>query len=223
MEFEAITLEEKQQALSDLEDVKEQLTARGQLPAASGSLSVRVGDYRPSKFYFAVTAQQDAREKSRLPSRGLFLFADSTGSPCHSTLLLPSDDAPLHAKLYRITGCTAIIHAHTVFASVLGDYYGDNGYIRAQGLELIKQLGIWEKTAEARIPVLSSNGSISAIAKQLPQVVDTRMPGLILRGGGLYAWGDGIHQAKLRLEAMEFILEAQYRSLLLPAKPYPGK
>ncbi|WP_059052620.1 class II aldolase/adducin family protein [Paenibacillus senegalimassiliensis] len=217
MEFEAITLEEKQQALRDLENVREQLIACGQLPAASGSLSARVGDYKPDEFYFAITAQQDVREEAQPPSLGHFLFADSTGSPYHSTRLLPSDDIPLHAKLYRMSGCKAIIHAHTVFGSVMSNYYGDDGYVHAQGFELIKQLGIWEEAAEIRIPVLSNNSSLPAI-QQLPQVVDTRIPVLLLRGGGMYVWGDTIQQAKLRLEAMEFISEVLYRSLLLPAK-----
>lgn len=219
MEFAAITLEEQQQALSDLEVVKKQLTACGQLPAASGSLSVRVGDYRPDEFFFAVTAQQDVREGNRLPSREHALFADSTGSPCHSTRLLPSDDAPLHARIYRMTGCKAIIHAHTVFGSVMSDYYGNDGFVRVQDLELTKQLGIWGQDAELRIPVLPNNSSIAIIAKQISQLVDTGIPGLLLRGAGVYVWGDGIHHAKLRLEALEFILEVLYRSLLLPAKP----
>lgn len=217
MEFEAIMLEEKLQALRNLEDAREQLMACGQLPAASGSLSVRVGDYKPDEFYFAVTAQQDIREEAGWPSRGQFLFADSTGSPCQSTRLLPSDDISLHAKLYRITGCQAIIHAHSVFSSVMSNYYGDNGYLHAQGFELIQPLGIWEEAAEIRIPILSNHSSLPA-TKQLPQVVDTRIPVLLLRGGGIYVWGDTIQQAKLRLEAMEFICEVLYRSLLLPAK-----
>ena len=56
MAFSDIQLEQKQVALQDLRGIKELFASRNWFPGTSGNLSVRVGEFNPEQFYFAVTA-----------------------------------------------------------------------------------------------------------------------------------------------------------------------
>ena len=56
MGFEKITLEHKRQVLEELADIKALFASRNWFPGTSGNLSMRVGEFDPEQFYFAVTA-----------------------------------------------------------------------------------------------------------------------------------------------------------------------
>lgn len=212
MSFADITLEEKQAGLDELRKVKEQFAARGWFPGTSGNLSVRVGDFAPDSFHFAVTAS--GKDKS-VHTPEDFLFVNTSCEPCEATKLKPSAETLIHAKIYRMTGCGAIFHVHTVFNSLLSERYGDSGFLHAQGIELIKGLGIWEENAAIRIPILPNYADIPSIAKLIPSALNPDIPGILLRNHGIYAWGRNAFEAKRHLEAFEFIFELEYRRLAL--------
>lgn len=217
MNYGDIPWEEKQAALGALSRVREVLAARGWFPASSGSLSMRVGSYTPDRFVFAVTCNEThTSELSAEPSApASVLFVDAAGAPCEPTRLKPCSDTPIHAKIYRMTGCGAIVHVHTAFNNVLSEYFGADGGVPLKGNELLKSLEIWETDAEIRVPILP-NPELPAILKRISGGLDTRVPALLLRNHGIYAWGSGVAEAKRHLEALEFMFEALYRSLLLP-------
>ncbi|AZK47238.1 methylthioribulose 1-phosphate dehydratase [Paenibacillus lentus] len=212
MSFTAISLEEKQSALDELRKVKQQFAARGWFPGTSGNLSIRVGEYSPDSFHFAVTSS--GKDKS-IHTPEDFLFVDEAGEPCETTKLKPSAETLIHAKIYRMTGCGAIFHVHTVFNNVLSELYGDQGYVPVQGIELIKGLGIWEENAAIEIPVLPNYADILSIAKLVPGALKPEIPGILLRNHGIYVWGKNAFEAKRHLEAFEFIFEVEYRRLAL--------
>ncbi|WP_055107817.1 methylthioribulose 1-phosphate dehydratase [Paenibacillus ihumii] len=212
MSFTSISLEDKQSALDELRMVKEQFAARGWFPGTSGNLSIRVGDFSPGSFHFAVTSS--GKDKS-IHTPEDFLFVDEDGKPCEQTKLKPSAETLIHAKIYRMTGCGAIFHVHTVFNNVLSELYGDQGYVPVQGIELIKGLGIWEENAAIEIPVLPNHADIPSIAKLIPGALKPEIPGLLLRNHGIYVWGSNAFEAKRHLEAFEFIFEVEYRRLAL--------
>jgi len=212
MAYAQITLEEKQAVLAELKEMKEQLAARGWLPSSSGDLSARVGGYTPDEFYFAIKSS-DKDNAVHTPQE--FLFVDAAGEACEMTSLKPSAETLIHAKIYRMTGCSAIFHVHTVFNNLISDYYGDHGFIPALSNELIKQLGIWEENANIAIPVLPNNIDIPSITRLVPGAIHSDIPGFVLRNHGIYAWGNSIREAKRHLEAFEFIFELEYRRLAL--------
>ncbi|HEY4391596.1 MAG TPA: class II aldolase/adducin family protein, partial [Paenibacillus sp.] len=162
MAYAQITLEEKQAVLTELKEMKEQLAARGWSPSTSGDLSARVGGYTPDEFYFAINSS--GKDKTVHTPQD-FLFVDAIGEACEMTSLKPSAETLIHAKIYRMTGCSAIFHVHTVFNNLISDYYGDHGFIPAQSNEMIKQLGIWEENVNIAIPVLPNNIDIPSIAR----------------------------------------------------------
>ncbi|MNJ50780.1 Methylthioribulose-1-phosphate dehydratase [compost metagenome] len=212
MSFTAISLEEKQSALDELRKVKEQFAARGWFPGPSGNLSMRDGEFADDSFHFAVTSS--GKDKS-VHTPEDFLFVDAAGEPCEATKLKPSAETLIHAKIYRMTGCGAIFHVHTVFNNVLSELYGEQGYVPVQGIELIKGLGIWQENAAIEIPVLPNYADISAIAKLVPGALKPDIPGILLRNHGIYVWGKNAFEAKRHLEAFEFIFEVEYRRLAL--------
>ncbi|MFD1178797.1 methylthioribulose 1-phosphate dehydratase [Paenibacillus puldeungensis] len=217
MTFADIRWEEKQTALAELRAMNDQLAKLGWFPGSSGNLSVRVGSFTPNEFYFAV----NSRVKDRSPiSAESYLFVDAAGNPCEATDLEPCSETPVHAKIYRMTGCGAVYHVHTVFNHVLSDYYSDEGYVAVQGNELTRDFctGIVGESEQLRIPILPNSVDISSITKQIPGALNLDVPCFLMRNHGIYVWGKTALETKHRLEAFEFIFEVLYRSLLLPPK-----
>ncbi len=214
MAFSDIPLEQKQAALHDLKEIKALIAARNWFPGTSGNLSVRVGEFTPEQFYFAVTAS--GKDKS-VHTPEDYLFVDQDGAPSEATGLKPSAETLIHCEIYRKTGCGAIFHVHTIDNNLISDWYGEQGYVPAQGIELIKAFNIWDEDAAIRIPVLPNYADIPRIAELVPDALDPAVPGILLRNHGIYAWGKNAFEAKKHLEAFEFIFEYSYRRLLLNA------
>ncbi|MCL9662898.1 methylthioribulose 1-phosphate dehydratase [Paenibacillus hunanensis] len=212
MSFVTIPLEQKQTVLQELSGIKEQFAARHWFPGTSGNLSLRIGDYTPDNFYFAITAS--GKDKS-VSTPSDFLFVDQEGRACETTELRPSAETLIHCEIYRKTGCGAVFHVHTVFNNLVSEYFGEQGQVPIQGLELIKAFNIWEENAAITVPVLPNYADIPRIAELVPDALHPAVPGILLRGHGIYAWGQNAFEAKRHLEAFEFIFEYIYRDLLL--------
>ncbi len=212
MSFVTIPLEQKQAVLRELSGIKEQFAARHWFPGTSGNLSLRIGDYTPDNFYFAITAS--GKDKS-VSTPSDFLFVDQEGRACETTELRPSAETLIHCEIYRKTGCGAVFHVHTVFNNLVSEYFGEQGQVPIQGLELIKAFNIWEENAAITVPVLPNYADIPRIAELVPDALNPAVPGILLRGHGIYAWGQNAFEAKRHLEAFEFIFEYIYRDLLL--------
>ncbi len=212
MSFVTIPLEQKQAVLRELSGIKEQFAVRHWFPGTSGNLSLRIGDYTPDNFYFAITAS--GKDKS-VSTPSDFLFVDQEGRACETTELRPSAETLIHCEIYRKTGCGAVFHVHTVFNNLVSEYFGEQGQVPIQGLELIKAFNIWEENAAITVPVLPNYADIPRIAELVPDALNPAVPGILLRGHGIYAWGQNAFEAKRHLEAFEFIFEYIYRDLLL--------
>ncbi|WP_337103425.1 methylthioribulose 1-phosphate dehydratase [Paenibacillus sp. YIM B09110] len=212
MSFDQIALEDKQKAFADLRDVKELFSSRGWFPGTSGNLSVRVGDYSPEQFQFAITAS--GKDKT-VHTPEDYLFVDQEGKPCEATRLKPSAETLIHCEIYRLTGAGAIFHIHSVFNSIVSEYFWDRKAVPVDGVELIKGLNIWEEEAHIDIPIVSNFASIPAIIPEVSERLDSRIPGILLRKHGIYAWGANAFEAKRHIEAFEFLFEYVYRWELL--------
>jgi methylthioribulose-1-phosphate dehydratase len=208
-----ITLEEKQRAFSELRDIKADLAARGWFPATSGNLSVRVGGFSPEAFTFAITAS--GKDKS-IQTPEDFLLVNELGKPTDATALKPSAETLIHSEIYRLTGAGAIFHVHTIFNNLASELYWEQGKIPVDGVELIKAFNIWEEDAQIEIPILPNYAEIPRIAALVEGAIVPRIPGILLRKHGIYAWGANSFEAKRHLEAFEFLFEYVYRWSLLP-------
>ncbi|WP_426447507.1 methylthioribulose 1-phosphate dehydratase [Paenibacillus sp. S-38] len=208
----AIRLEDKQQAFEELRDIKTYLAGRNWFPGTSGNLSIRVGEFTPEQFAFAVTAS--GKDKSvNTPSD--YLLVDQSGKPIEATGLKPSAETLIHCEIYRATGAGAIFHVHTVFNNLVSELYGDRGSVPIDGVELIKAFNIWEEEAQIEIPIVPNYAEIPRIAELVEQAILPRIPGILIRKHGICAWGANAFEAKRHLEAFEFLFEYAYRLALL--------
>ncbi|WP_079910456.1 methylthioribulose 1-phosphate dehydratase [Paenibacillus sp. 32352] len=207
-----LKLEEKQQAFAELKEVKTILAAKGWFPATSGNLSIRVGDFAPENFTFAITAS--GKDKSvNTPSD--FLLVNEKGQPTDATGLKPSAETLIHCEIYKATGCGAIFHVHTVFNNLVSELFWERKSIPVEGVELIKAFNIWEEDAKIEVPLLPNYADIPKIAELVQDAIVPRVPGIMLRKHGIYAWGANAFEAKRNLEAFEFLFEYVYRWELL--------
>ncbi|NBD26454.1 methylthioribulose 1-phosphate dehydratase [Paenibacillus glycinis] len=212
MTFAQIPLEHKQRALAELTDVKRLFANRGWFQGTSGNLSIRVGDYAPDDFHFAITAS--GKDKS-LSTPEDFLFVDREGKPSEPTMLKPSAETLIHCEIYKQTGCGAIFHVHTVFNNLVSELFWERKSIPVDGVELIKAFNIWDEEAQIDIPIVSNFAHIPSIVPEVTERLDKRIPGIMLRKHGIYAWGANAFEAKRHLEAFEFLFEYVYRWELL--------
>jgi methylthioribulose-1-phosphate dehydratase len=215
---EVIRLEDKQQAFAELREVKADLAAKGWFPATSGNLSIRVGEFEPNDFTFAITSS--GKDKSVHTPQD-FLLVNEKGVPTEATGLKPSAETLIHCEIYRLTGAGAIFHVHTVFNNLISELFWERGSIPVDGVELIKGFNIWEEAAQIEIPILPNYAEIPRIAELVEQAVVPRIPGIVLRKHGIYAWGANAFEAKRHLEAFEFLFEYVYRWNLLRPTPSP--
>lgn len=207
-----LRLEEKQQAFAELREIKTILAARNWFPATSGNLSIRVGDFAPEQFTFAITAS--GKDKSvNTPSD--FLLVNEKGQPTDVTGLKPSAETLIHCEIYKATGCGAIFHVHTVFNNLVSELFWERKAIPVDGVELIKAFNIWDEEAQIEIPILPNYADIPRIAELVEGAIVPRVPGIMLRKHGIYAWGANAFEAKRNLEAFEFLFEYVYRLELL--------
>ncbi|SDC75711.1 methylthioribulose-1-phosphate dehydratase [Paenibacillus sp. UNCCL117] len=212
MNFQHITLEDKQQAFAELREIKTLLAGRGWFPGTSGNLSVRVGPFEREQFAFAVTAS--GKDKSvNTPSD--YLLVDQDGKAIEATALRPSAETLIHCEIYKATGAGAIFHVHTVFNNLVSELYGERGSVPIDGVELIKAFNIWEEEAQIDIPIVPNYAEIPRIAELVEQAILPRIPGILIRKHGVCAWGANAFEAKRHLEAFEFLFEYAYRLALL--------
>jgi len=208
----ALRLEDKQQAFAELREIKTVLAAKGCFPATSGNLSIRVGDFAPEQFTFAITAS--GKDKSvNTPSD--FLLVNEQGQPTETTSLKPSAETLIHCEIYKATGCGAIFHVHTVFNNLVSELFWERKSIPVDGVELIKAFNIWDEEAQIEVPILPNYADIPRIAELVQGAIVPRVPGIMLRKHGIYAWGANAFEAKRNLEAFEFLFEYVYRLEML--------
>ncbi|WP_166239480.1 methylthioribulose 1-phosphate dehydratase [Paenibacillus turpanensis] len=210
-----ITLEMKQRVFNELCEAKTIFAGRGWFPATSGNLSIRIGDFIPEQFNFAITAS--GKDKS-VNTPEDYLLVNQDGQPIEATHLRPSAETLIHCEIYKKTGCGAIFHVHTVFNNIVSELFWERGSVPVEGVELIKAFNIWEEDAVIDIPLLPNYAEIPRIAELVPGKLDPRVPGILLRKHGIYAWGANAFEAKRHLEAFEFLFEYVYRMEQLKPK-----
>lgn len=176
-------------------------SARGWTPATSGNLSVRVDPRR-----FVVSAS--GRDKGALTAADLVLV--DLDAPLPSTA---SAEAPVHAAIYRRAGeVNALVHVHTLAATVLSRRHEGAGTVAIEGLEMLKALrGFTTHEARLDLRVYPNTQDMSALAAAVERDAALLAPSwaFLLAGHGLYVWGTTPAEAWRHTEALDFLLNVR--------------
>jgi methylthioribulose-1-phosphate dehydratase len=126
----------------------------------------------------------------------------------------PSDETKLHLCLAIRRDAKAILHTHSVWGTILSDAFaGDSGWA-ISGWEMLKGLaGVRSHEHREWLPILENSQDMGLLAQELAVVLERQpeMHGFMLRGHGLYTWGQSVAEARRQIEIFEFLFEVMGR------------
>ena len=147
-------------------------------------------------------------DKARLDKKH-FLHIDE-----HTNILRgdgrPSAESLLHVAVARARGARCILHTHSVWSTILSDRHAKHKSMAISGYEMLKGLeGVKTHAHQEWIPIFENSQDIPALAKEIEALLkqDSRPHGFLLRGHGLYTWGEDLAQARRHVEIFEFLME----------------
>jgi methylthioribulose-1-phosphate dehydratase len=126
----------------------------------------------------------------------------------------PSAETALHLAIAQSQGAGAVLHTHSVWSTVLSELYGAERGLRLSGFEMLKGLeGVRTHEHTEWLPILENDQDMPALARRVEAVMkdSPAIHGFLLRGHGLYTWGDDLAQARRHVEILEFLLETTGR------------
>lgn len=130
-----------------------------------------------------------------------------------------SAETLLHLSILSNTNAGAVLHTHSQAATLLSRLQvGRTDQVTIGGLEMLKGLeGIRTHAGQITIPILPNSQDMEQLSEAARPLLAKAPYGLLIAGHGLYAWGTCLAQAQRHLEILEFLLEQQWRQLLLNA------
>ena len=187
----------KSKAVADVLEMAAFAAQRGWVPATSGNFSHRVDERR-----FAIT--RSGADKTKL-SKNDVIIVDVDRPMTEGA----SAETPLHAARYRRENVIqAIMHVHSVTATVASRRFAANGAIEAHGYEMHKALpGYTTHDSALSIPIFANSQDTLALAEEIEQSLhEEGVPGYLIAGHGLYVWGASVAAACRHVEALDFLL-----------------
>jgi methylthioribulose-1-phosphate dehydratase len=182
---------------------------RGWVPATSGNFSRRIDSN-----HVAVT--RSGRDKGSLSASDFTVVAlDETLPPGVSA------ETPLHVARYRRDSrIGAVVHVHSLAATVLSRADEAVGAVELEGFEMHKALdGFSTHDSLLRIPIFANAQDTTELARRVENALDDApVPGYLLAGHGLYAWGATVDDARRHAEAFDFLLRCSLEERRLTVK-----
>jgi methylthioribulose-1-phosphate dehydratase len=124
----------------------------------------------------------------------------------------PSDETKLHLTVVRARGASAVLHTHSVWSTILSLAHEDG--LDIGGYEMLKGLsGVNTHEHLERLPIIDNSQDMTALARTVEATLQKHQyaHGFLVRGHGLYTWGQSLSEAKRHVEIFEFLLEATGR------------
>jgi methylthioribulose-1-phosphate dehydratase len=182
--------------------------ARGWVLGTSGNFSA-VASGQPLRLAVTVSGV----DKGTLTPEQ-FLLVDELGAVVDGKGQ-PSAELSLHLSVVKARGARAVLHTHSVWGTILSEAYAHDRGIGFKGLEMLKGLdGVTTHEHREWLPILENSQNYGDLASALDRLLEQYpgMHGFLLRGHGLYTWGNDLSSAKRHVEILEFLMEVTGRS-----------
>jgi methylthioribulose-1-phosphate dehydratase len=159
------------------------------------------------------------KDKGRL-TRGDFVRVGANGKPSVEGQPKSSAETLLHVVAASQPEVGAVLHTHSVWSTLLSDFYHPQGGFEISGYEMLKGLdGIGTHEYSAWVEVFDNTQDIPALAEQvrerLADPADPLTHGYLIRKHGLYTWGRDLDEARRHVEIYEFLFECVARRMIL--------
>jgi len=122
----------------------------------------------------------------------------------------PSDETVVHLAVVRERAAGAVLHTHSVWNTLLSEAAGDNHGLAIEGFEMLKGLsGVSTHEHAEWVPIIPNTQDYGRMAHDVMGALreNPRCHGLLLRGHGLYTWGQDLAEASRHVEIFEFLFE----------------
>ena len=157
--------------------------------------------------HLAITASS-VHKGMLTPSQVLRL--DERGRVVGRAARRPSAESLLHIEIVRRCGAGAVLHTHSVWATLLSDIHAKQGGLALEGYEMLKGLdGVHTHEHREWIPIVDNDQDMSRLASRFASTLDENpsAKGILLRRHGLYTWGATLADAERHVEILEFLFE----------------
>ena len=187
---------------------------RGWVLGTSGNFSAVVSR---TPLTLVITATSISKAAIR-PADLLVIGAD--GVPVGKGTGRPSAETALHVAVAKRRNAGAVLHTHSVWSTMLSEIHASAGGLKLSGFEMLKGLeGVRTHQHTEWVPVLDNDQDIPALARRVDALLvqSPAVHAFLLRGHGLYTWGEDLAQARRHVEILEFLLETSGRLQTLVA------
>jgi methylthioribulose-1-phosphate dehydratase len=159
------------------------------------------------------------KDKGRL-TRGDFVRVGASGKPTVEGQPKSSAETLLHVVAASQPEVGAVLHTHSIWSTLLSDFYHPQGGFEITGYEMLKGLdGVGTHEHSAWVEVFDNTQDIPALAEQvrerLADPADPLTHGYLIRKHGLYTWGRDLDEARRHVEIFEFLFECVVRRMIL--------
>ena len=180
---------------------------RGWMMGTAGNLSAKDDDT------FWITAS--GQSKGSLTEQQLIHMNMSGTVMTQNPGYKPSAETSIHVVAYNLfPTIQACLHVHMVEGNWVCDDHLQSNWIPLPHIEMLKGFG-W-KGGPAHILVTDNHDHVPAIAQEMLYMFNQPqesfiVPGFLIRGHGVTAWGESIEEARNRIELLSFIFSYMCR------------
>lgn len=155
------------------------------------------------------------KDKGRLGNRD-FVVINDRGQPVFEGQPKSSAETLLHVVAAADPQVGAVLHTHSVWSTLLSDWFFADGGLTIRGFEMLKGLsGVTTHEHAEWVPIFENTQDIPALAAEVRQrMADPKRPiahGYLIRRHGLYTWGSDLAEARRHIEIFEFLFECLVR------------
>jgi methylthioribulose-1-phosphate dehydratase len=197
-----------------LRDVGAMFWQRGWSVGTSSNYSVVIGR---EPLELLITAS--GKDKGRL-AREDFVRVGLDGKPTSDGQPKSSAETLLHVVAAQQASVGAVLHTHSIWGTLLSDFFFPQGGFEITGYEMLKGLeGITTHEASSWVEIFENTQYIPTLAEQVGErLAHPQRPlrhGYLIRRHGLYTWGRDVDEARRHVEIFEFLFECIARRMIL--------